>query len=379
MKLLITTPIFPPEIGGPATYIYELCRRWSEKHEISVITFGENPKPIAGIKVTPVRLKYRLFGSLQRQSRLLYAILKQLPKADVLYAQGPFVVGLMSALAAWMMRKRLVIKFVGDLTWENAFGSGKTTQFLDEFLAHPDSGGWTRLKIKIQKAVFHSADQVVVPSRYLKKVLMTHYHLPENKITVIYNAIEVPIGNEKSKSSSGVKKLLTIGRLVKWKHVDQIIEAVHRLPFSFRLDIVGEGPEKKHLEKKVKALHLEQQIIFHGSLAHEKTLKMLLAADVFILNSSYEGLPHTVIEAMLCETPVIATRIPGTTEIAREGETALLVEKNNVKELMDAIVWVATHPAEIKEQVERAATWTQKRFNWDENLRNLEKVLSHEN
>ncbi|KKT75202.1 MAG: Glycosyltransferase [Candidatus Peregrinibacteria bacterium GW2011_GWA2_44_7] len=262
---------------------------------------------------------------------------------DVIYAQGPFVVGLMSTLAARLLRKRLVIKFVGDLTWENAFGQGNTQKFLDEFLEHPDTGWITRLKIKIQKAVFHAADRVVVPSQYLKNVLRTHYALPENKIKVIYNAIELEKLPFKPKSAAHRISLLTIGRLVKWKHVDQIIQALHGLSSEqFHLNIIGEGPEKIHLQRKVKEWDLERKVTFHGSLPHEATVEMLARADVFILNSSYEGLPHTVIEAMLCQTPVIATRIPGTTEIARE-----------------------------------AYTWTKQRFNWDENLKNLEKTLGN--
>src|SRR3990167_2719611 len=238
MKLLITTPIFPPEIGGPATYVYELCRRWKGNHDIAVITFGETVKPLSGISMTVIPLRYRWLGSVQRQSRLLW--------------------------------KRLVIKFVGDLTWENAFGQGNTQKFLDEFLEHPDTGWITRLKIKIQKAVFHAADRVVVPSQYLKNVLRTHYALPENKIKVIYNAIELEKLPFKPKSAAHRISLLTIGRLVKWKHVDQIIQALHGLSSEqFHLNIIGEGPEKIHLQRKVKEWDLERKVTFHGSLPHE--------------------------------------------------------------------------------------------------------------
>ena len=127
MKILITTPIFPPEIGGPATYTLEVSRRLKERgHQIRVVTFTDSKPEVEDLTVIPVRLHYPMLGSILRQTRLFFTILCAARSMDLIYAQGPVVVGLCSLIVGKLLRKPVVVKFVGDIAWENAVNKGKT-------------------------------------------------------------------------------------------------------------------------------------------------------------------------------------------------------------------------------------------------------------
>jgi glycosyltransferase involved in cell wall biosynthesis len=371
MKLLIVTPIFPPEIGGPATYVHELCERLHSKHYIDVVTFGNTAQKVKGVSIKNVKLKNGPFG---RQFNLLKAILNKSKDVDLIYSQGPFVVGLMSYVVSRIRRKPLAIKFVGDLVWETAFGNGKTTKFLDDFLRKPNAGLWAKLKIKVQGFIFRRANTVIIPSEFLKDIIVKHYGVKPEKAQVVYNSTELP-KNIPSKSHSKTKHMVAIGRLVKWKHMDGVIKALSLLKDkTVQLSIIGSGPEQDDLVAMATSLKVEDRVHFLGRQPYNDTLKTLKNADLFVLNSSYEGLPHTVIEAMLLNVPVLATNIPGTTEIAIHNKTAYLAKPKNPQDLSRKMTQALGDTAQTERYVKNAHALVAKQFSWDHNLAELEKA-----
>ena len=106
MRILLTTPIFPPEIGGPATYTHEVSGRLMKKgHQVRVVTFTDAELEAKDIEIIPVRLSYGLLGSLRRQLRLFLTILRAARDMDLLYAQGAVVVGLSSLVVGKLLKK----------------------------------------------------------------------------------------------------------------------------------------------------------------------------------------------------------------------------------------------------------------------------------
>lgn len=391
MNILITTPIFPPEIGGPATYVSELCERLKKHHDLTVVAFGEKINSIEDVPVHAIPIHYKWFGPFRRQYRLYRTILREARNADLVYAQGPFVVGLMSCFAARRLHKPLVIKFVGDLVWENAFGQGRTTQFLDDFLTRPATGLVDRIKLKIQGWVFRRASAIVVPSEFLKSIVVRHYRVPASHVQVVYNAVTPPHVHPKPAAhptaarpkkahskpglSGNVTRLLTIGRLVKWKRIDGILEALHKLNRpDIHLTVIGSGPEESVLKQHARTLNLESHVHFIGKQPRDVTLKHLAHADFFILNSVYEGLPHTVIEAMLLKIPVMATNIPGTTEIAIRDKTAYLTNVDDPSDLARTLRRALDRPQDTDRLTRAAFVLVNERFNWENNLARLQKV-----
>lgn len=378
MKILLTTPIFPPEIGGPATYTYEISGRLMEKgHPVRVVTFADAEPEAKDIEVITVRLSYGSFGSLRRQLRLFFTMLNVARGMDLLYAQGAVVVGFCTLLVGRLLRKPVAVKFVGDVAWENAVNTAKTSKFLEEFLIEPEGGFYIKLIMRIQRFVLHHANKVITPSNYLKNILVKFYEVPGSKIEVVYNAVALT-ETKASEEKFGQPMVITIGRLVAWKGIDELINLVPALTKKYRdfkLVVVGEGPERDRLNRLCREMQVESHVFFSGRLNHEKTLSLLKRADVFLLNSRYEGLPHTVIEAMACRCPVIATGLEGTREVIEDGRNGVTVEPGDAQQLYQKLIFLLENePARRRMTAEAYKTVTSK-FTWEKTLDQLEDIL----
>ncbi|MFH1626389.1 MAG: glycosyltransferase family 4 protein [Pseudomonadota bacterium] len=390
MKLLIITSIFPPEIGGPATYTYEIAQRFKKKHQIRVLTLTENPIRIDGVDIftacLPIfskkeQLLYRVARFLGTYSTMFLYLVKNYRKYDLVYVQSPDYLGFMSTIFAKVLRKPIVLKFVGDTAWENASRERHTSKLLDEFLESPEGGLSTNLMLHIQRFVFRHVKKIVTPSQYLGNVLMTYYRVNSKKIEVIPNAVELadyekPITS--AKLDYGKPVICTIGRLVPWKGIDRIISIIPKLVKKYpelTLLVIGDGPERQNLEKLAREISIDKHITFPGVMEHEKVIDILRISDVFVLNSTYEGLPHVVIEAMACKTPVIATGIKGTDEVVKNKETGLLTDIDNEQGLLDKLTYVFENNKEIRNLAETAYRNIRDNFTWNKTLQELESLL----
>jgi len=219
---------------------------------------------------------------------------------------------------------------------------------------------------------------VITPSYYLKNILTKYYRVPPDKIEVVYNAVELgEVGQALEKH--GHPAVITVGRLVPWKGVDELVEVVpaltERYP-DFKLVIVGDGPEEAALRRLCQVINAEAQVIFTGRVSHEQALAFLRSADVFVLNSRYEGLPHTVLEAMACRCPVIATDIQGTTEVVEDGRTGFTVEPGNRRQLQEKIIFLLENERFSGEMMQRAYENIAAKFSWASTLDKLEETLA---
>ncbi len=372
MNILITTGIFPPEIGGPATYVPEIIRRLGSKHHFRILTFSPHPANLfPDVSVVSVP---QTGGFLRRQFRLFWHILAWRCWTDVIYAQDPLVVGLTSSLAGKLLGKKVVVRYGGDPAWEAAFGRGKTKKLLLEFLRHPDGGIKARLDVFLTRQSFNLVDKIITNSQFLKNVVSDLYKINAQKITIIHNAIEIESFPSKRPTSKKNFLALSFGRLVSWKKYDQIIAAVARInkkgKIKVKLLIFGDGPEKENL-KRLGGDFLE----LLPAKSHEESLKYLRRADVYVLNSLYEGSPNQVIEAFSVGTPVVATDIPGTNEVAVNNKTTLTVKSGDVTNLSLAIEKILTRPDLANRLAKNGFGLLYKQFNWGKTIKQLENVL----
>ena len=143
---LIITGIFPPDIGGPATYVPAIAKALSELgHDITVITLSDNVDLTdSEYKFKVIRLQRNSFKPL-RWIKTVRAIINHGRKIDVLYVNG---LAMESVLANLFLRKPMVQKIVGDLAWEKSTLLGWTSSSFEEFQCH-------RYKIKIELLKTH--------------------------------------------------------------------------------------------------------------------------------------------------------------------------------------------------------------------------------
>jgi glycosyltransferase involved in cell wall biosynthesis len=197
--------------------------------------------------------------------------------------------------------------------------------------------------------------------------------VPTERIAVIYNAAEIPDGVEPLPIPLKTPiKAVTVGRLIPLKQVDGLIEALREIP-ELGLVVVGDGPERPRLERIAQELGVSGRVYFAGQRAKKETLSLMAACDFFVLNSTHEGLPHAILEAMALGLPVIATAVGGTPEVVRDGETGVLVlEQNGV---IKALLTLACDPAFRRRLGEAARQWISDRFGMENMIRLTEESL----
>lgn len=371
-EICIVSPIYPPDIGGPATYVFDLAQRLKKDYKINIVAFCESrPSLVKNVNIHTINpKKYGFFG---RQLRLLNRLFKFGSKAETLYIQGPIVVGVTSLIFAKIRGIKTIMKFVGDIAWEEASRNGKTNLDLESWLKSRHKDFRSDLIRRIQKLSLNTAGRIVVPSQFLKNILTKYYEVSESRIELIYNAFEGE-GKRKQHSERGYK-IITAGRLVPHKKVELIVEAISRLPEKYSLDIYGSGPEEGNIQRRIEELALEDRVKMQGSLSKVELLKKMTSKDIFVLYSSYEGLPHVVLEAFSSQCPVVASNIPGTNEVAIDNETAILAEPENPTRLAEAIRNLAWDK-KLREQLGRKAYIKLKTdFTWGHHIYKIKGIL----
>jgi glycosyltransferase involved in cell wall biosynthesis len=370
VRILIVTGIFPPDIGGPATYVPQIAEGLAQRgHAVTVVTLSDRLDHEDGVyPFRVIRLPRRAFKP-WRMGRTVLVLLRLGRRADVLFVNG---LALESVLANFVLRKPLVMKVVGDLAWERATGRGWTADDFETFQRRRYG-----LRIELLKALrswwTRRADRVIVPSRYLARWVVG-WGVPAEKIVVIYNAVEPVDGVEPLPVPLKTPiKAVTVGRLIPLKRVDGLLEALKELP-DLGLVVVGDGPERLRLERRARELDVSDRVYFAGQRSKKEALGLMAACDLFVLNSVHEGLPHVVLEAMALGLPVVATAAGGTPEVVRDGETGVLVP-GRYGTLGASLSALARDPA-LRRRLGRAARqWIGERLSAENMIRLTEETL----
>lgn len=149
---------------------------------------------------------------------------------------------------------------------------------------------------------------------------MQAWGVPEDRISIIYSTVQplppVPSRDELRRSFgvSDSHVVLTVVRSVPWKGVDVLIDALCDLPDNFRLVVAGNGPVLAEWKQIASDRHLESRVTFLGRVDRTELAKWYFAADVFALNSGYEGFPHVVVEAVTTGLPCLVSDKGGNPE-----------------------------------------------------------------
>lgn len=196
------------------------------------------------------------------------------------------------------------------------------------------------LNSNLEKESYQKMNEVICVSEDSKKSVLNLYSENEIKVKVIYNPIDKNNILEKSKEKIEMKKdklnIITVGRLNQQKGYDILLQSHNKLikeGLDHNLIILGEGPERKNLEKYIKDNNLEKNIQLLGF--KENPYPYLKEADIFVSSSRYEGYPLVLCEAVCLGKPIIATNCTGPKEILENGKYGLMAEVENIEDLAD--------------------------------------------
>lgn len=328
--LVIATGIYPPQIGGPATYakllVDELPKRgW----EVGVVNFGD-------VRHLPRFVRHVVYA---------VRLYKALRFNSIILALDPVSVGLPSFIVSRITGRKYIVKVVGDYAWEQGIQRFDVRDSLDDFVKRSNYPLQVRFLRYFQVQITKRAEKVITPSFYLKNIV-AQWGISEDKISVIYNAMSSQPeihSKEDIRLKYGIDGfvILTAGRLVPWKRVGVVIRALEDIKKSIpdaRLIIAGSGPEERKLKEIVAGNNVVESVSFTGDLPQDMLWEYVSMADVFVLNSSYEGLSHVLLEVMMLGTPIVASNAGGNPELIENLVNGLLVRGSDEKELAQAVV-----------------------------------------
>ena len=186
----------------------------------------------------------------------------------------------------------------------------------------------------------------VVPvaiSPIIQRGIIKEYNLKQKKVPVIYNGIDVAKFPPKIQGKNNDNfTIINVASFSKWKNQILLLDAFHialKERQDLRLIFVGDGEENGNVQAQASEYKIQDKIEFIGITPNVN--EYLNRSDVFVLSSTFEGFPLSIIEAMSVGLPIISTDVGGVPDIVKNGVNGFLVPSNDVIELSNSILKMA--------------------------------------
>lgn len=319
MKILVATGIYPPDIGGPATYSKLLADRLPAMGiQVDVLSYGS-------VRKYPKIIRHKIYA---------LKVLWHGRAADIVFAQDVASVGLPALVATLILGKTFMVRVPGDYAWEQAKRFG-VTDGMNEF--QDKKYGWrVELMRKLERLVVGQADKVIVPSKSFAEVVKKWVKDPE-KVVAVYNGIDLTeIDNLTRGSVARPRTIISAGRLVAGKGFAELVMAMKKLP-GYKLEIAGDGPEAGKLKETIDREGLSDRVTLLGRLERPELLRRIAKSESFVLNTRFESFSYQIVEAMAAGTPVIAARVGSIPELIDDGKSGILYKSGDQAGLARAI------------------------------------------
>ena len=304
---------------------------------VSLITYGDETdldyQQLAGaISIVPV-YKY-CKKPISKYLRILHSLilplkLKNIFKSADLYKTNQMLGSWVPVICKFLYRKALVVR-CGYEWFRNQIRSEKRTiKKVPEYF----------LNYLLELLSYGFADKVIISSQSNKEFIYKVFPIKKEKIIFIPNFIDTALFSPDNVYPEGEfyqNRILFVGRLNKEKNLDNLVKAIAGTYYG--LDIVGQGKEKKSLQKL--AEEEKADIRFLGVFPNNKLPKIINQYPVCILPSFHEDNPKTLMEAMACGKAVIGTNVYGIPELVQNGHNGLLCETdvNSIRKAINALM-----------------------------------------
>ena len=321
MKALLVSGIYPPDVGGPATYIPKIAAQMIDQGiDVEVLTLRnrENLIPASSYKINFVAREGLLIF---RMLRIILLTIKKLRQSDMVLANGlhqEIAVGLCFSST------RSIAKIVGDPVWERARNKGETKVTMSEFKKLTCRQRLERIFLVWS---LNRYDLVICPSVELTQ--MVRFWGVKTEVKYIPNG--VPAVNRPTLFKQ--YDVCSASRLVKWKNIDRIIDACSLAGVT--LGVAGDGPEISLLESM--SLEVSSRIDFLGQLDDLQVTELLSKSKIFVLFSDYEGLSFGLLKAMSLGMPIVVSDAPGNLEVLEDRIDCIVVPRGDTRKLSMAI------------------------------------------
>lgn len=325
--------------GGAERASSELANHWvSENHQVTIITFASpDSKPfyhldrnINLIQLDQGSTKTFLIIRLANILKRLFCLRKTLKT----------------------LKPNIVISFMDTTNMTTLLASlGLKTPVIVSERTDPNHHYLPSFYQKLRVFIYKKAAAVTVQTK-----AAADFFKNLKNICIIPNAISKP-DVAKQMNSSSIQHIVSVGRLCPFKNFDTLIRAFANLIKHYpdlKLTIYGEGAERTNLENLIKKLNLQDKVYLPGAI--ENINEALVAADLFVFPSQYEGFPNALCEAMACGLPVIASNCSGNIDVVRDGIDGLLFPVGDITALTNIALALIKNPEQRQSLSENAKT-----------------------
>jgi phosphatidyl-myo-inositol dimannoside synthase len=225
--------------------------------------------------------------------------------------------------------------------------------------------GWVRVLLSVQarweRLNTARADRVVVPSRYSAAVAREVYGIPDAKLAIVPEPIDLADWRRRFAEAAGPQAgrptILSVARMYPRKRLEDLLRAAAilraRIP-AVQIRIVGKGPESARLRRLHRELRLDDTVVLLGEVSRSRLAVEYTIAHCFCLPTVQEGFGLVFAEAMAAGLPVVACRAAAVPEIVEDGRTGLLVAQRSPAELAHALETLLVNE-DIRKEFGRAA------------------------
>lgn len=341
MRVLIATPLFPPEIGGPATYVFNLAQKLTKRGvEVLVVSFGRTPrllwernkngfeKIIVPLKMAKGLRHFSFFQQVWQNGR----------DCDLIYIHDLWSVGLPARLANVFLKKPLIVRLGGDSLWEAALERGLTQAILPDYYLGRKTDREDLVK-GLQNFVLRGCHKVIFSSAFLQDIFLRYRPLTQEQVMVLENPQKIVSNNPATKPLSQENSVLFFaGRLTKCKNLVRLIKVFAALLKDnprMLLKIAGHGPQMEGLIDLAVRRGLGARLKFIGALSSAELAKEIAQAWLCVLPSMSEVSPNFALECLNLKKPLILTKYNGLAESIKN--KLILIDPLNEQDIYQAI------------------------------------------
>jgi len=366
MRVLQVNKLYSPWIGGVEKIVQQIAEGLNKRDVLDIDILCCQPKGKGIIEENNGVKVYRAssFGMLWGMpfSFNFLRLFKKISQiVDIIDLHQPFFLGDL-AIFIFKPKAKLIVHYHSDIVRQRFF----------EFLLRPIIFN----TLKKSDKIIVSNPNILKNSPYLKNV--------QQKCEII--PFGVDLDNFKGGTEEEIKKIrekygkfvLFVGRLNYYKGVKYLIDAMKG--FELNLVIIGDGPLKKELKKRVEKLKINERIFFLSVLKNEDLINFYKASDFLVLPSIFksEAFGIVLIEAMACGKPIISTELgTGTSFVNKDGITGFVVLPRDSKSLSNVIRRIITDDKISLELGENALNRVREIFSLEKMLKKT--VLIYQN
>ena len=348
MKALQLTREYPPHIyGGAGVVVDQLTQALKRRMKVEVRCFGEREPTSDGVVVRGYTPWDRLKADKSGEPRFAPAL--ETLSIDLAMARDPVDADVAHAhtwyadMAGLWIRTLHRIPLVVTLHSLEPLRPWKADQLGSGYLL----SSW------IEKTVVEAADRVIAVSHKMRDDILAHFAADPTRVVVIHNGID-PDRFRRTDARDHLERLgvkppyvLFVGRITDQKGIFHLLEAARQLPKGVQVVLCASAPDTPEIEARLKrALPEHPNVLWIGEMVPVSEVVQLYShSAVFACPSVYEPFGLINLEAMACETPVVASAVGGILEVVEDGKTGVLVEPGRPDALAAAIRGVLDDPA----------------------------------